>query len=700
VERKHWGLLLLCKVIGEAPADVWGFIFSKSAVQCLINALKGDDRYLQRTTKKVIQALHLRLTKEPKLKHDCLNGLLEGSAFVDFDNITKTKTFEKLLTPEDWSSPGPIQSSLFGYLRQPRTTDPVEAHRRRKVIVNLQSKAFELHLSRPLQEYDPSNEASDLSISTPSQILERWIDVLYFGNMKWLAPIPEIQEETRNYMKERLAASFEHSLKSGLVGRRLLRQTLVQIRYREVQGERRTVEFDEAVEETVRKAWNRLQKIPTSWVWRETEHNTRERKSDYKSPDSGERVRQESAADFVPSARMSGTAFDDGRTMLYCLTLFQVYNGEAEAVEILEDLLTYHERLDHNTKVTSANDVDGSDALIEILLSFASKPSKFQRRLTLQVFETLMPQITSRGLQSLTRILATKENIQGQQEMFEAADVDGDIDEDEASDSDVEMVGSDVESVSELESTISGSDDSKDDEDDEDEIAEFEAKLAEALGTRKGEEDLQADDTSGESDSDMSDDQMMALDDKLAEVFRTRRQAPDKKKEQRDAKETIVHFKNRVLDFVEVYLKHEHLSPQSLGLILPLLKLARQTNTKQLADRACTILRDFCSKCKGQNVPALRITKDDGLDETIEMLKAVHVEAGLEGSNARAAACSSASILLVKTLINGGVGLRVVIDVYSHSREKQLSDKQCKIQPAFFTEWNNWCTQARNQLAK
>jgi hypothetical protein len=31
--------------------------------------------------------------------------------------------------------------------------------------------------------------------------------------------------------------------------------------------------------------------------------------------------------------------------------------------------------------------------------------------------------------------------------------------------------------------------------------------------------------------------------------------------------------------------------------------------------------------------------------------------------------------------------------------KKQLRDKTCKVQWTFFTEWNNWCTSARDQLA-
>jgi DNA polymerase phi len=266
------------------------------------------------------------------------------------------------------------------------------------------------------------------------------------------------------------------------------------------------------------------------------------------------------------------------------------------------------------------------------------------------------------------------------------------------------MVDSDVEIVStsstpEPESDEDEEDATDEDEDSEDEeLAAFDAKLAAALGTRKFTNGAEVDDdssTSGASDTDMDDDQMMVLDQKLAEVFRARQQETGKKQEKRDARETIVNFKNRVLDLIEIYMKVEYLASQSLQMLLPLLHLARKTKTKQLADRACNILNDFCKRCKGVNVPAC----NDNL-AGIELLLALHAEAGTGASNAHANAASHASILVVKSLVNSGVKIGEVVDVYSETQKRMLMDKKCKVQAGLFTDWNNWCISARERFAE
>lgn len=49
-------------------------------------------------------------------------------------------------------------------------------------------------------------------------------------------------------------------------------------------------------------------------------------------------------------------------------------------------------------------DVEASDILVEILLSFASKPSQLFRRMGQQVFGAFCSQITATGLQSLVSV--------------------------------------------------------------------------------------------------------------------------------------------------------------------------------------------------------------------------------------------------------------------------------------------------------
>jgi DNA polymerase phi len=643
-------------------------------MSCLTNALKGDDRYLQRTAHKAMQSLQKRAEADPKTAGVFLAHLLRGVNFIDFDVVTKSKTVEKLLSVIDDTLHDEVQYGLVDALdecfRRPGTEDHTIANTRRRYVIALQGKLFGHVMSRR-ETIDCEKELRNPpKLYSSLKILLQWIDAVYFTTED---TDPVISTSTRDSIKGKLATHFEQALKTGKPGQKMLHQVIIHIYVRHRQSNHPTiVEFDSTVQSVVDHGWEILNSIHHSW----------------------------GAAD----KRVNSTPFSEGLLLLYCMVMFQVYNGDGEAVEILEDLIAFHRGSATKTTKSDAGSVDDqSDALIEVLLSFASKQSKLLRRMTNTIFEGLAPQVTRNGLQSLVRVLATKESVEGQQEIFDAADEDVDTQDEDLSD--VEMIDSDVEVVSSSSRASSESsedrNDSKDEETEDDgedeELAAFDAKLAAALGTRKlsnGLDDADDSSTSGASDTDMDDYQMMVLDNKLAEVFRARQQQTNKKREKKDARENIVNFKNRVLDLIEVYLKVEYLASQSLELLLPLLHLARKTKTKQLADRACLILNEFCKRCRGANVP----TGNDAV-EGIELLLALHVEAGTGASNAHANAASHASILVVKSLVNSGVKIGEIVDVYANSQKRMLTDKKCKIQAGLFTDWNNWCVSARERFA-
>lgn len=90
--------------------------------------------------------------------------------------------------------------------------------------------------------------------------------------------------------------------------------------------------------------------------------------------------------------------------LLYSMTIMQVYNGDADAVSMLDELEFCYTKFlgDKETKTEDAG--DASDALVEILLSFASKQSQLFRRMSEQVFGAFANQITENGLESLTSV--------------------------------------------------------------------------------------------------------------------------------------------------------------------------------------------------------------------------------------------------------------------------------------------------------
>lgn len=296
--------------------------------------------------------------------------------------------------------------------------------------------------------------------------------------------------------------------------------------------------------------------------------------------------------------------------------------------------------------------------------------------------------------------MEAKENLAGQQEMFEQQDEDGDedmMDVDEE-DSDVEVVeaGDSDHSHDHDEESSSASEDSDSEEEDEndDELAAFESKLAEALGTHRADQDLNEQSSPEDSDADMNDDEMEELDNQLVKVFQARRQALSKKQDKKDAKETMINFKNRVLDLLEIYVKKCHSKALALDLLLPLLRLTRKSSVKQISNKANSVLREYTKLCKGAAVPSL-----ESSEPVWDLLKDIHKEAAHSGPPAHASGCSQASLLIVKVLVaNDKKAIADIVDVYAATRKEQLMSRKCHVQPSFFTDWNNWCVNASKQM--
>ena len=284
------------------------------------------------------------------------------------------------------------------------------------------------------------------------------------------------------------------------------------------------------------------------------------------------------------------------------------------------------------------------------------------------------------------------ENFAGQNDIFEQ-------DEDEKPNtsgeenftdaSDVAMAETEINGVDkdEAEASSAGSSDEAPDE----ELSAFNAKLALALGTRSATDDLAVNDGDESSASDMNDEQMEALDEHLEKVFHERKKVKSKKTQNKDAKEAIVNFKCRVLDLLDIYIKQQHTNPLTLDLLIPLLEVMRTTKSPLVSNKVGDVLRNHFKRCTSNSMPTF-----SDLEFTINMLREIHDLACKEGSNIYGAACSQASLIVVKALAaQNREYLRVVTSVYGTTHERFLLDPKSKVKPAFFTAWLNWSVSAR-----
>jgi DNA polymerase phi len=690
-ERKLWGIRLWTAVLApesgaRVPIPSVPSIFTRNTLHCLISALHGQDRYLRKASQNALGTLRQRSEfTAPEDWKDIIGSiiikLIINTDFADFDKLTKTATVTILLACKHACVQSEVFQSLSQLLDSIDTEDDTKSTQHRRYLLDMESKVFSAALKgeKSLQR--------DTDGSLPRTILLNWLNHLYASK--------QFSAETRSFLQDRLAAAFEQALKAGPHGRSVVMDAMSLPVWRS-SDVAPVVQFDDQISGTIESALASLSELRT-------------------------RARKQAKAetDVEPNPRKPPSVIE-GVILLYCAILFEVFCGDTEAVEILQDLPGDDISALASGKLDAEKEQQLCDSLIEILLSLASRSSKFLRTVTTLVFESLASKLSEEGIESLTRVLLSKENAHGQQEMFEAVNGEED-DVSEGSGDDSDELGSDVEMVNGAEDDSDGSDSSStfedaasesieedsdqhiNEEQPDDELAAFDAAVASALGTRKPTSDDFSD--SSDSDSNMSDTAMLALDDKLAEVFRARRDVTSRKKERKHTKENIVVFKNRVLDLAEVYLKQQSTNPLSLQFVVPLLRAIRSTQTKQLADRMCSVLRDFCSKAKGNNLPSLPSPSSSSLSTptstTLELLKQIHKEAAHDTSNAHSAAASQSSIFFVKVLVRADQkSITEAVDIYADTRRRQLTERECMVQPGFFTDWNNWCVSARALLAK
>ncbi|TKA78872.1 hypothetical protein B0A55_03824 [Friedmanniomyces simplex] len=192
----------------------------------------------------------------------------------------------------------------------------------------------------------------------------------------------------------------------------------------------------------------------------------------------------------------------------------------------------------------------------------------------------------------------------------------------------------------------------------------------------------------------MDDEQMMALEPHLATIFKERSKLASKKQDNKDAKENIVNFKNRVLDLLAIYVKSQYGNLIAMDVILPLTSLVRTTSSKPTAEKAFAVLKQYFEACsKNKSLPQ---PEDDA--PCFEVLAALHEEMKLSGSKLHANACSRSSLFLSKVLVAKDLQhYKRVSKMYGALQREWYMDSKSKVQGSVFTEWTSWSLATRKQ---
>lgn len=631
--QKFTGFMIFQKFLegGISHPHITHNVFSQNLLTCLMNQAAKQDRYLHRAATKALKAIEQAADTDRDLVPVIIQFLLGKQGAYNFDQRSNSKTVDKLL---HLTRPQYAQEVIKA-LRQlvlKSEGDGAENH-----ILVYADYLFRLASIVPT-EADTKN-ASKGSVGGPA--LQEFARLAY---PKAGETVPGLSDKTKPILRQKLTAALAKFVKRP--------EDFAEFCNAIMLIDSSSVDMDEELQAELLEALEKLQQLTNP-----------------------------------KQAKGNRSNAYQGLALLYAVAILQLYNAEPDAVDILHDLRQCHEKLLSKQK---GEDGDVSALLVEILLAMVARPSSLMRQTADRVFEAFTSLVTEEALTLLTDTLAAKEDAEGLRALF---DTDADMedadeganpdDEDDVSElgSDVEFVDAeetqegDEESGSEAGNGDEGESEEEEDEDAEEELNEDEAKLkaldddlAKLLNSHRLDKDKDA--ASSDDDSDMSDSEMIALDEQLAAAFKSRVKNGSKKKENKDAKETVVNFKHRTLDLLAIFARKEAASPLVYNLLLPLLQMMRTTKTKDLARKAGNIIAELSKaqrKAKasgkdeeGKEEQGGKEADEAGLEEYLtkqtQLLDDIHSEMTHDESHAFAKSASNASLLVAGDILSKDVG--------------------------------------------
>ena len=157
------------------------------------------------------------------------------------------------------------------------------------------------------------------------------------------------------------------------------------------------------------------------------------------------------------------------------------------------------------------------------------------------------------------------------------------------------------------------------------------------------------------------------------------------------AQREATHFKNRVLDLVDTFIRRQPTSPLTLRLINPLIELisSASSDERQLADKTRGILRTRLGKSK-------EIPLNVDLDHLKNVLDAIHTRARKSHTAELLPSLSQCSIYLSRIMLHYGIQ-EALLATYRQSLVDFLTRKNSALNTAFFQEFlqrfptSGWC---------
>lgn len=693
-ERKYWGLDIFTKFLVKMPSSMVGCLLTPNLLRCLAANAKKSDKLLNKFSKKalntVIKICHEDLSKIVP----CLHAIIDEGAGNNWnlDSSTKIKVIDSLV-------------GVLGHLDDPNS---LPGHNAEDLVADIY-KVLQLRYKSALKtqkELLLSDEPVRQKYS--NDIILRWVldkMILLFRSTKRLKSSPiKVMDD---FVKFIIQQGYFKVVKGPTASQNI----------QETAHEKLNLFLaDFILQKRKGHSWslhcvNQLKKLEKNDELELTLHISGELAS----------IRDKTMVT-LNEIKQAMKGDSSKKDQLYCfellfsMVLLQLYVGEAETVSVLEDLkVSYDSTFGEDTP-----DINSSEIITEIILSFISRKSGLLKKVSNIVWESFMCQniggelnVNEKCFERFFAILAASEDAQGQKNLFEGEEEYGaseETDNDESSDEGEK--GSDDYSGDESDTAYGQSKHTST----KDEVEkETNIKLANALGINQYDGEVKFDDLDSFGDDDdkyesesMDDEQMMAIDEELSRIFKERHAALSannqnkKRAEQVLAKDQVILFKNRVLDLMESFLKQQPNSLLGLSFIRPLVNVINLTKDKNVGVKAHKLLKTKVSKVKPsqEEIAAAYSSKEDieyFTNKLLEDIKWLQDQAGTNShNNAHGAACGQSCIIISKCLVSINKDyLKEIISIYAAAMTQWSMDSKNKLHASMFFEFVNWLNDKR-----
>lgn len=239
-------------------------VFTKNLVRCLTNQLAVEDRYLHRMAAKAAKTIQTRVSKEPEFAAASINGLMGSAGSVNFDQVTKTKTVEKIVIEANLDALKQIVPLFEKLVACPGTSDSKAAASSRQFLAGLL-------LSIVRSRASASDESEEGAKEVLEQILFTFVRFAYFvekeGDSRGqTAAEPALTEQTQELFRSRI-----NSCLNSLIANQKYATALPYAVVRKVRDAAKSEEYgkfiiamDDTLQDSVKGAFKSLKKLSST----------------------------------------------------------------------------------------------------------------------------------------------------------------------------------------------------------------------------------------------------------------------------------------------------------------------------------------------------------------------------------------------------------------------------------------------------